>query len=90
LRKAKRLLTFFFVSILMMEAFSFSSYGAPIYLPLILKPFSRPGFGVLETSHGTIVYQEGVPLTRAQEVGTGFEDAYQVVGEDLGYPDTKG
>ena len=63
MRKAKSLLSIFFVSILMMEGVLFSSYGAPIYLPLILKPFSRPGFGVLETSHGTIVYQEGVALT---------------------------
>jgi hypothetical protein len=73
----------------MMEAFSFASSGETLYLPLILKPFSRPGFEVLETSHGIIVYQEGLALTRAQEVGTGFEDAYQVVGQDLGYPEMK-
>jgi hypothetical protein len=89
LKKTKSILLVFFVSILMTEAVSFSSYGAPIYLPMILKPFSRPGFGVLETSHGTIVYQEGVALTAAQEVGTGFEEAYQVVGQDLGYPEAK-
>ncbi len=90
MRKAKSILPVIFLSILMMEAVSFSSSGPPLYLPLILKPFSRPGFGVLETSHGTIVYQEGVTLTSAQEVATGFEEAYQVVGQDLGYPDTKG
>ena len=64
----------------LMEAVSFSFSGSTLYLPLILKPFSRPGFGVLETGHGTIVYQEDVTLTAAQEVGAGFEEAYQVVG----------
>lgn len=73
----------------LMEATSFSFSGSTLYLPLILKPFSRPGFGVLETGHGTIVYQDGVTLTAAQEVGTGFEDAYQVVGQDLGVPEVK-
>ena len=89
MRKAKSILPVIFLSILMMEAVSFASSGATLYLPLILKPFSRPGFGVLETSHGTIVYQEGVALTAAQEVGTGFEEAYQVVGQDLSYPEGK-
>ena len=80
MRKAKSLLPVIFLSILMMDAVSFASFGASLYLPLILKPFSLPGFGVLETSHSLIVYQEGVTLSAAQEVGEGFEDAYQVVG----------
>ena len=60
-----------------------------LFLPMITKPFSRPGFGVLETSHGTIVYQEGVALTTAQEVGASFEEAYESVGQDLGYPEVR-
>ena len=81
----------FFVKAILLVAFllGWSSLCFPsstIYLPLVLKDYPRPGFSILLTAHGDIIYQNGVSLVRAQEVGDGFEDAFQVVGTDLGFP----
>ncbi len=49
----------------------------------------RPGFGIFDSSHTTVYFQDGVPSQRVLEIGTFFDVAHAIVGTDLAYPNIR-